>query len=100
MNPEITEAMITAAIKSGKALGALASNAKHAEVRRMLAAAIAEMQTAGAVRYDLLVNTAIETKKARFLEATLQRCYYRVECEDGQILVVHGNDIRPAGRLR
>jgi hypothetical protein len=97
---EISEAMVTAATTAGKASGALAPNARHADVRRLLAAAVAEMSTRDAVRYNLLVNTAIETKKARFVEATGQRCYYRVECEDGQQLVVHGNDIRSGGRAR
>jgi hypothetical protein len=97
---EISEAMIAAATTAGKASGALAPNARHADVRRLLAAAVAEMSTKDAVRYNLLVNTAIETKKARFVEATGQRCYYRVECDDGQQLVVHGNDIRSGGRAR
>jgi hypothetical protein len=98
---EITEAMITAAMATGKASGALAPNARPADVRRIVAAAVSAMTTEGRrARYDLIVNTTIDSKKARFLSATPQRCYYRVECEDGQILVVHGNDIRPDGRVR
>lgn len=97
---EVSEAMITAAMTAGKASGALVPNARHADVRRLIAAAVAEIPAQSAVRYDLLVNTAITTKKARFVGATGQRCYYRVECEDGQQLVVHGNEIRPDGRVR
>jgi hypothetical protein len=97
---EVSEAMIAAAMKIGKTSGVLAPTARHADVRRLVAAAVAEIPTQNAVRYDLLVNTAITTKKARFVGATGQRCYYRVECEDGQQLVVHGNEIRPDGRAR
>lgn len=97
---EISEAMIAAAMTAGKACGALAPNARHADVRRLVAAAVGEMSTKNAVRYDLLVSTAITTKKARFVSATARRCYYRVECEDGQQLVVHGNEILLNGRSR
>ncbi|MFC7518711.1 hypothetical protein ACFQUU_27240 [Herbaspirillum sp. GCM10030257] len=98
---EITEAMVAAAMAAGKAAGVLASHAKHADVRRVVSAAKAEFsELVCGPRFDLLVNTTVTTKKARFLGATDQRCYYRVECEDGQILTVHGNDIRTAGRTR
>jgi hypothetical protein len=98
---EVSEAMVTAAAAAGKVSGALVSNARHADVRRIVSAAIKEMPIdINGSRFDLLVDTTINTKKARFLSATPQRCYYRVECEDGQILTVHGNDIRPNGRPR
>ena len=97
---EISEAMIAAARAAGQASGVLAPGARHADVRRMLAVAVERLPVLdAAARYDLLVDTTITTKKARFLNALPQRCYYRVECEDGQILTVHGNDIRPGGRV-
>jgi hypothetical protein len=96
---EVSEAMITAAIAVGKATGALAPNVRHADVRRMLAAGIAEMaEDIRGARFDLLVNTGITKKLARFAGAGQQRGYVHVECEDGQRLHVHANEIEPSGR--
>lgn len=95
---EVTEAMITAAIAVGKATGALAPTARHADVRRMLAAGIAEMaEDIRGARFDLLVNTGITKKRARFAGVGQQRGYVHVECEDGQRLHVHANEIEPRG---
>jgi hypothetical protein len=98
---EVTQAMVDAALAAGKASGALAGNARAGDVRRLIAAALGEAPVKeNGVRFNLLVNTAITVKKARFLGATGQRCYYRVECEDGQILTVHGNEIHADGGTR
>jgi hypothetical protein len=93
---EVTEAMIAAAIEMGKRNGALAPNARHADVSRLLSAAIGEMSTRDrGPAYPLWVKTGIGTKKARFVGVHEQRAYYRVETEDGKPLVVHANDIEP-----
>lgn len=87
--------MVDAALEIGKASGALAPNARQADVRRMLAAALSEMASKDrGPRYDLWVQAPFGTEKARFLGVTERRCYYRVETEEGQALVVHGNDIQ------
>jgi hypothetical protein len=98
---EITEAMIKAATATGKASGAIATNARHADVKRMLAAGLAELRAdiCGAP-FDLVIDTTLTKKRGRFLGVAAQRGYFRVECEDGQLLTVHGNDIHDGGRDR
>lgn len=95
---EVSEAMIAAAMAVGKASGVLVPNVRHADVRRLLVAGMAEM--AGDIRgarFDLLVNTGITKKRARFAGAGQQRGCLYVECEDGQRLHVHANEIEPCG---
>lgn len=87
---DITAAMIDAAIHMVPA-GAM----NRHQVMRMLAAALANQANSGpAAIYPLWVSAPLGIKRARFLGATDRRCYYRVETEKGQALVVHGNDIQ------
>jgi hypothetical protein len=51
-------------------------------------------------KFDLIVSAGIARKKARFFGAGAQRGYLYVECEDGQRLHVHANEIEPDGRPR
>jgi hypothetical protein len=98
---DVSEAMIAAAQEAGKRSGAFASTARHADVRRVLQAALGAMsEELRGARFDLVVSTGITRKKARFFGASHQRGYLYVECEDGQRLHVHANEIEPAGRQR
>lgn len=88
----ITEAMIAAARSTGAA-----KRLTFDETRRILAAALSKMEFAQhGAQYPLLVSNTIETKRARFIGATERRCWFRVQAEDGQELVVHANDIQPS----
>lgn len=93
---EVTEAMIAAAMATGKNSGALTQDARQADVRRLLSAALNAMVTSQrGARYDLWVCTGIEKKRARFVSVTERRGYYRVETEEGKALTVCYNDIQP-----
>jgi hypothetical protein len=93
---EITEAMMAAAMEAGKRTGALAADARYADVRRMLAAVLAVISAKDrGPAYPLWVKAAIGTKKARFVAVTERHAYFRLETEDGKELVVHANDILP-----
>ncbi|MGI4936363.1 MAG: hypothetical protein ACRYF5_06410 [Janthinobacterium lividum] len=94
---EITEAMIAAASHILRTAGPLASQINHADVRRVLSAALGKMSTTDhGATFPLWVRTGIGTSRARFLSTTDRRCYYRVETEDGRLLIVHSNDIEPS----
>jgi hypothetical protein len=93
---EVSEAMVKAAMNAGKCTGALAPNARAADVQRLISAALTEMSSCRrGPRYDHVVQTGIGPKKARILCADGQRGYFRVETEDGKPLVVHANEIQP-----
>ncbi len=94
---EVTEKMIQAAMKVGRTSGALVENARHCDIRRMIASAVgAAAIVSKGPKYDLWVNITVDMKKARFLGASQQRGYFRIETEDGKEYVVHANDIQPS----
>jgi hypothetical protein len=87
---DITEAMLTAAIKVAP------FPLTHDDARRILSAGLSKLVIGErGAPFPLWVSTSIDTKRARFLGPTERRCYYRVQTEDGKELNVHGNDIQP-----
>ena len=87
---DITEAMTDAAMKASPL------PITREDARRILSAGLAKMATGErGAPYPLWVATSIELRRARFVGATEQRCWYRVQTEDGKDLIVHANDIQP-----
>lgn len=88
--PEITEAMLAAAIAA-----ALPLQVNHRDMRKILNAAVGKIFSGErGAPFPLLVSGTLGLVKARWVGVTERRCYYRVETEDGKTLTVHGNDIQ------